>query len=123
VNKKKQKNRAALRAAWRSNPSYCCAAKLDCRASRATLRGFFGSFCSQKEQFLRCFCLRDLLQMSDRVALISYVDTVAPSVDLVIAPEHLEGVVQALAVLFEQGALLLNFPLDETIESAPRYSP
>jgi len=61
--------------------------------------------------------------MIDRTALLSYIEATAPTVDLTIAPEHLEAVVQALAVLLDQGALLLKFPLDELIESATRYTP
>jgi len=61
------------------------------------------------------------MPMTDPAALLCYIEIAAATVDLTIAPEHLDGVVQALAVLLEQGAVLMNFPIDEAIEYAPQY--
>jgi len=61
--------------------------------------------------------------MKEREILKTYIETMTSAVDLAIAAEHLDGVTQALGVLLEQGEILMAFQIDQTVESAPQYSP
>jgi len=61
--------------------------------------------------------------MNERNALENYIEASAGAVDLTIRAEHLESTAQALAVLLEQGKILMAFPLEQNTESATQYSP
>ena len=61
--------------------------------------------------------------MSDLEPVETYALQTAALLGLPIAPEHLPGVVDNLRRLFEQAALVFEFPLDDDIEAGPVFHP
>ena len=59
----------------------------------------------------------------ERSTLASYAVTAAPLLGLELDPELLPGVVDNLTRLFAQAALVLEFPLDDHVESAAVFLP
>ncbi len=59
----------------------------------------------------------------DAVDVAAYVDRAAAIIGLEIAPEHRPGVVQQLAGTLALAALIMDFPLDDTVEPAPVFRP
>jgi hypothetical protein len=61
--------------------------------------------------------------MSDEFDAARYLDAVAPAIGLPIAAAHRPGVVVNLARIEALARLVLDFPLDDTIEPAPVFTP
>ena len=52
-----------------------------------------------------------------------YVTQAAALLGIDILPEHLPGVIRNFALLTEQAALFMDFPLDDRVEMAPTFRP
>ena len=53
----------------------------------------------------------------------AYVDEAAKLIDLPIAAEHRPGVVQFVGVIMGAAALVMEFPLPDSVEGAPVFEP
>ncbi len=53
----------------------------------------------------------------------AYVEQASRLVGVAIAPDHRPGVIENMAILAQVAALVMDFPLPETIEPAPVFNP
>lgn len=52
-----------------------------------------------------------------------YLDAAAAAIGLTIAPEHRPGVLANLKTVAAMAALVMDFPLPESVEAAPVFHP
>lgn len=57
------------------------------------------------------------------VPIGGYVDAAARLLGLPIAPDHRDAVIVAMEAIMAQAELVLEFPLPDEIEAAPRFTP
>ena len=61
--------------------------------------------------------------MTDRAAVNRHADHTAAALDLTLAPDHRDGVLDQLAFLLATARLFMDFPLPDETEPAPVFRP